>query len=137
VLHGVDVASAATALVKQGATRGQTRFDELAGHFVREGKAHRFTQLRISASGLTARGHVTVAPSRALSGQLNTSMAAIGSAASIPLTVAGTIEAPLLYPSTSALIGAAVGTAVLPGVGTAAGASLGGMVEGLFGKKKK
>lgn len=135
VLQGVDLAGVATALVK-GTSGGQTRFDELSGHLVRESRTHRFTQLRISTSGLTARGNVTVAPSRALSGQLSTSVSALGTAASIPLTVAGTIESPLVYPSTGALLGAAAGTAVLPGVGTAAGVKLGEMVEGLFGKKK-
>jgi hypothetical protein len=136
VLHGVDLTNAATMLAKQGASGGQTRFDELSGHMVREGKSYRFTQLRIASGVLTAQGHVAIAPSRALSGQLNTSVKPVGQVAAIPLTVAGTLDSPLVYPTTGALIGGVAGTAVLPGIGTAAGVRLGEMVEGLLGKKK-
>lgn len=137
VLHGFDLANAAAALLKQGASGGQTRFDELAGHLATEGKRYRFTQLRIASGALAARGHITIAPSKALSGQLSTSVRGVGAAANIPLTVAGTLDSPVLYPSTTALIGAAAGTAVLgPGLGTAAGAKVGEIVEGLLGKKK-
>lgn len=134
VLHGVDLAGAVTALVKQG-TGGQTRFDELSGHMVREGKAYRFTRLRIAASGLAAQGQMAIAPSRALSGRLDTSVRGTGAVAGIPLSVGGTLDAPLVYPSTGALLGGAAGTVVLPGVGTAAGVKLGGMAEKLLGKK--
>jgi hypothetical protein len=99
---------------------------------------YRFTQLRMASGGLAARGHVTMAPSKALSGQLNASAKGVGAAANIPLTVAGTLDSPMVYPNTTALIGAAAGTAVLgPGLGTAAGAKLGEIAEGLFGKKRK
>lgn len=137
VLHGFDLANAAAVLLKQGTAGGQTRFDELSGRLVTERKSYRFTHLRIASGGLAAQGHVTIAPSKAFSGQLSTSVRGVGAAASIPLTVAGTLDAPMLYPSTTALIGAAAGTAVLgPGLGTAAGVKFGEIVEGLLGKKK-
>ena len=136
VLYGVDIANAATVLTKQGSSGGQTRFDELSGRMAREGKSYRFTQLRIASGALMAQGHVAIAPSRALSGQLNTSVKPVGSVAVIPLAVGGTLDSPLVYPTAGALIGGVAGTAVLPGIGTAAGARLGGMVEGLLGKKK-
>ena len=103
---------------------------------MREGKAYRFTQLKIASRALSAQGHTAIAPSRALSGQLNTSVKPVGAIAAIPLTVAGTLDSPVVYPSAGALIGAAAGTAVLPGLGTAAGVKLGGFVEGLLGKRK-
>jgi uncharacterized protein involved in outer membrane biogenesis len=136
VLHGVDLTNATAAIIKQGATSGETRFDQLSGYLVRQGKAYRFTQLKIASGALAAQGHIAIAPTRALSGQLHTSVRAVGAAASLPLTVAGTLDEPLVYPSTAALIGGAAGTAVLPGVGTAAGVKLGEIVEGLLGKKK-
>jgi hypothetical protein len=43
----------------------------------------------------------------------------------------------MLLPTGGTLAGAAAGTAILgPGLGTSAGARVGGWVEGLFGKKE-
>jgi uncharacterized protein involved in outer membrane biogenesis len=138
MLHGFDLARAAAALAKQGQSGGQTRFDELAGQLVVHRRTYSFSQLRIAAAGLSARGHVTIARNRTLTGQLDTSIKALGTGAKIPLTVAGTLESPTLYPNTTALIGAAAGTAVLgPGVGTAAGTKLGEIAEELLGKRRK
>jgi hypothetical protein len=89
---------------------------------------------------LSARGHVSVSPSRTLSGRVDVDLAqsALGRAVSVPLAVGGTLEAPELTLTRAALIGAAIGTAVMPGVGTGAGAALGDKMErglkGLFGK---
>ncbi len=134
VLQGFDLASAAAALLKQGGGGGQTRFDELAGRLVVEHRAYRFMQLRIASGSIEARGNVTIGANKALSGELNTTIK--GTGAGIPLKVAGTLDSPMLYPNTTALIGAAAGTAVLgPGLGTAAGAKLGEFAEKLLGKK--
>ena len=134
VLQGFDLAGAAAALLKQGGGGGQTRFDELAGRLVVEHRAYRFTQLKIASGSIEARGNVTIGVNKALSGELNTTLK--GTGAGIPLTVAGTLDSPMLYPNTTALIGAAAGTAVLgPGLGTAAGAKLGEIAEKLLGKK--
>ena len=69
--------------------------------------------------------------------RINTNISALGKGTSIPLVVGGTLDSPLLYPNPSALAGAAAGTLILPGVGTAAGAKLGEFVDGLFGNKSK
>ena len=53
VLHGVDIQKAATNLIKQGASGGETRFDQLSGHLDMEHGGYRFTQLKI-ASGVPA-----------------------------------------------------------------------------------
>lgn len=136
VLHGFDLANAAVALLGQRSAGGSTRFDELAGRLVAERGAYRFTRLRMASGALTARGHVTISPSKALSGELNVSARGTGITA-IPLTVAGTLESPTFQPNAGALIGAAAGTAVLgPGVGTAAGVKLGDIAERLLGKKR-
>jgi hypothetical protein len=49
----------------------------------------------------------------------------LGSAVGVPLVVSGTLADPQVALSRSALLGAAIGTVILPGVGTGAGASLG------------
>ena len=134
VLHGLDLA-AAGALLNRGEGKGETRFEELVGRLVVERRTYRFTQLRIASGSLSAKGNVTVTQGKALSGELNTTVKGTGTG--IPLIVVGTLDTPLLYPNPKALIGAAAGTAVLgPGLGTAAGAKLGEIVEGLLGKKK-
>jgi uncharacterized protein involved in outer membrane biogenesis len=137
VLHGFDLITAAATLGKQ--TRGgQTRFDALAGRLVTEKRTYRFSDLTVASGALAARGSVNIAPSKALSGQLATSANAFGRTLAIPLTVGGTLDAPMLLPTATALAGAAAGTVVLgPGVGTAAGAKLGGIVEGLLGNSRK
>jgi uncharacterized protein involved in outer membrane biogenesis len=137
VLYGFDLIGAATSFGRQGTNKGETHFDRLTGHLVLDKGAYRFSDLDVAASGLAARGTVTIAPSKALSGQLSTSVKALGKNASIPLTVAGTLDSPLVYPSAGALVGAAAGTVVLPGAGTAAGAKLGELVDGLFGKNRR
>ncbi|MDB5925048.1 MAG: hypothetical protein JWN13_3984 [Betaproteobacteria bacterium] len=136
VLYGFDLKSAAASFGRQGSGGGQTRFGDLAGHLLMERGAYRLTDLKIASSGVAARGNVTIAASKALSGQLNTNVSAIGKAVSIPLVVGGTLDSPLLYPNPTALAGAAAGTVLLPGVGTAAGAKLGEFVDGLFGKAR-
>ncbi len=135
-LHGVDIQKAATNLTKQGATGGETRFEQLSGHLIMEHGAYRFTQLKIVSGAFTVDGNVNVSPKKELSGRINAQVNAVGT--SMPLNVAGTVDAPLLYPTGGTMTGATIGTAMLgPGFGTAVGAKVGGWVEGLFGKKEE
>ena len=136
VLHGLDLPGAVAALAKQGQSGGQTAFDQLDGRLVVDRGAYRFTQLRIASGALSARGNVTVAANKSLSGQFNTSVKGVA-VANVPLVVAGTLESPMVYPNPGALVGAAVGSTVLgPGVGTAAGAKLGEFARDLLGSGK-
>ena len=136
VLHGVDIQQAATSLIKQGATGGETRFEQLSGHLVMERGSYRFTQLKIASGALGADGNVNISPKQELSGRINAQVKAIGTSANVPLNVAGTVDSPLLYPTGASMAGAAVGTVLLgPGLGTSVGAKVGGWAEGLFGKK--
>ena len=57
-----------------------------------------------------------------------------GARVGVPLTVGGTLDNPELTLSRSALLGAAVDAALMPGVGTAVGAHLGERLRGLFAK---
>ncbi len=136
VLHGVDIKQAATSLIKQGATGGETRFEQLSGNLVMERGSYRFTQLKIASGALGADGNVNISPQQELSGRINAQVKAIGTSANVPLNVAGTVDSPLLYPTGASMAGAAVGTVLLgPGLGTSVGAKVGGWAEGLFGKK--
>jgi len=143
VINGLDLAKAVKTI---GLSRGgQTPLDTLAGQVSTQGKSVQLTNLVASSGALSATGNVAISPAKALSGRVSVNVAgdsklgsAIGSAVGVPLTVGGTLDNPEVTLSRSALLGAAIGTALLPGVGTGAGANLGDRVgEGfrsLFGK---
>ncbi len=143
VLDGIDLAKAVQTV---GMSRGgQTRIDTLAGQVATQGKAAQLSNLVASSGALSATGNVAISPAKALSGRVTVAVAgdskigsALGGAVGVPLTVGGTIDKPEVSLSRSALVGAAIGTALLPGVGTGAGVNLGDRVgeglRGLFGK---
>lgn len=143
VIHGLDLAKAVKTI---GLSRGgQTALDTLAGQVNTQGKSAQLTNLVASSGALSATGNVAISPAKVLSGRVSVNVAgdsklgsAIGGAVGVPLTVGGTLDNPEVTLSRSALLGAAIGTALLPGVGTGAGANLGDRVgEGfrsLFGK---
>ena len=62
----------------------------------------------------------------------------VGEVSGVPLVLGGTLDNPELTLTRGAMLGAAVGTILMPGVGTGAGAKLGdrigGTLNGLFGK---
>lgn len=129
LLGKVDLVQAAKNPLKQGRKGGQTRFDNLSGLLSVDGNGYHLEKLKISSSGLNATGKLDVSPQLQLRGVLDTSL--------IPLVVSGTVREPLLRPSGSTLAGAAVGTALLgPGIGTAIGIKIGGLLNKLFGTTK-
>lgn len=142
-LNGIDLAKAVKTV---GMSRGgETKLQTLAGQVNSQGRAAQLTNLVASSGVLSASGQVAVSASKALSGRITVDLSgdsklgsAIGGAVGVPLVVGGTLDAPEVTLSRSALLGAAIGTVLLPGVGTGAGATLGGKVsEGLgklFGK---
>lgn len=134
-LHGIDIQKAATSLVRQGTTGGETRFEQLSGHLVLAQRSYRFTQIRIASGSLAVDGQVTISPKKELSGRINAEVRALGVSTGVPLNVTGTIDTPVLYPTGGTMAGAAVGTVLMgPGFGTSVGAKVGGWAEGLFGK---
>jgi hypothetical protein len=69
-----------------------------------------------------------------LSVDLSTSKGAVG----VPLAVGGTVDEPSVMLTRGAMVGAALGTLIAPGAGTAAGMAsgdrIGESLKGLFGK---
>ena len=137
VLHGVDIKQAATSLLKQGASGGETAFEQLSGHLNIAGGTHRLTQIKIASGALAADGNVNISPKKELSGRINAQVKALGTSAGVPLNVAGTVQSPLLFPTGGTMAGAAIGTVLMPGVGTGLGAKAGQAIENLFGSKPK
>jgi len=138
VVHGVDLARAVRTV---GLSRGgETRLDALAGQVSTRGRAVQLSNLVASSGLLTASGQLSVSASRALRGrvQVQVGPAVVGRALGVPLVVGGTLDDPELTLTRSAMLGAAIGTLVLPGVGTGAGAALGdkigNSIQGIFGK---
>jgi hypothetical protein len=143
VVNGLDLAKAVKTV---GLSRGgQTRLDTLAGQVSTLGRSAQLTNLVASSGALSANGNVAVSSAKALSGQVSVTLAgdskigsAIGGAVGVPLVVGGTLDNPEVTLSRAALLGAAIGTVLLPGVGTGAGAGVGEKIgkglQGIFGK---
>ena len=136
VFRGVDIRKAATHLLTKDSS-GETRFYQLSGHLVMAAGTKRFTNLKVASGALAADGNVTVTANRSLSGRVNVQLkAGVVTAASIPLNVGGTLDAPVLFPTAAAIAGAAAGAAVLGPAGASVGAKVGEWVEGIFGRGK-
>jgi hypothetical protein len=138
VVRGIDLAQAVKSV---GLNRGgETRLDALAGNVSTQGRAVQLTNLVATSGVLSASGSVSMAPNRNLSGRITVEVVsgAAGGAVGVPLAVGGTLDAPSVTLTRGALVGAAIGTILAPGVGTGAGVTLGDRLErgarGLFGK---
>lgn len=139
VLNGLDLAKAVQTV---GLSRGgQTALDTLTGQVNSQGRHVQLNQLVASSGALSATGDLALSPAKALSGTLVVAVAgdskigaALGGAVGVPLRVGGTLDKPEVTLSRTALLGAAVGTVLMPGVGTAAGARLGDRLRGLLGQ---
>jgi hypothetical protein len=136
-VQGIDLAKAVQTV---GLSRGgSTRLDALAGQVNTQGKAVQVTNLVATSGALSANGNVSISPAKALSGRVNVDLASTRGALGVPLVVGGTVDDPSVTLTRGALVGAAVGTLVMPGAGTAAGASTGDRIgqslKGLFGGK--
>ena len=109
---------------------GATKFDELRGTLQLRGRQVKIMPLCVKSPSLTAAGNVDIAPSQELSGKLDVSVAKTGGFVGIPVQLRGTTSDPWFTPTKGYLIGAALGTAVLPVIGTSIGSSLGSRMEG-------
>lgn len=137
VLYGVDLAKAASLLLRQGQKGGETRFDALSGVLKAKGKHYQFRDLKVSSGLIDANGFVKINPEKQLDGVVDVELKRSMSLASIPLQVSGTLNDPVVMPTKAAMAGAVAGTAIMgPGVGTSLGIKAGdaiGKLKGWFG----
>ncbi|MBX9962997.1 MAG: AsmA-like C-terminal region-containing protein [Burkholderiales bacterium] len=134
VLKGLDLnAAARSVLGSTDAKNGDTKFDQLTGRFAMDPAGYHFSDLEISSGFLKATGDVTISKTKELSGDISAEVRGTASLIATPLSLSGTVDDPVVRPSKAALAGAAVGTAILPGVGTAIGARAGEFTKKLFG----
>ncbi|MGI4779338.1 MAG: hypothetical protein ACRYGA_14705 [Janthinobacterium lividum] len=126
--------------VKTAGTRrgGRTPLDQLTGTLETQASADgtrlTYTGLKARSGLLTATGSARIF-NRKLDGEVAVDI--VDGVIGVPLALGGTLDAPELSLTGAALAGAAVGTAVLPGVGTAIGARIGQQIERIFGSEGK
>lgn len=134
VLQGMDLVAAAKAMFgSTDAKNAQTRFDELTGHLGVDELGYHFSKLAIVSGLLRAGGEISISRTRALDGEITAEVRGTASLIATPLAITGTIDEPKVRPTKAALAGAALGTAILPGIGTAIGARAGQLTKRLFG----
>jgi cytochrome c biogenesis protein CcdA len=89
----------------------------------------------VRSPSIVAGGYVEIAPDQKLSGRLDVSMAKTGGFVGVPVSLGGTTSDPSVSPTKGYVIGAVLGTVLLPGIGTSLGASAGSALEGKSGCK--
>jgi len=137
VINNVDLVQAAKFIPTKGSGGGQTHFDELSGNVQLADKRYRLRNIKVTSGVLSADGNVDIAPNQDLSGTVKVNVKSGINLVSVPLAVFGTVNDPLLRPSTGAMAGAAAGTLLLgPVLGTSVGIKAGEFTENLFDKKE-
>jgi hypothetical protein len=136
LIKGIDLEKAVeTVGLSHG---GITRLDTLSGQVSTQGKAVQLTDLVLSSGALSAKGNVSISATQALKGRIDVDLARSRGTVGVPLEVGGTVDDPTVLPTRGAMLGAAVGTLIAPGAGTAVGATAGNRLSdslrGLFGK---
>ena len=132
-LGGVDLVKAATLSGEDASRSGETRFDEFTGKLSVRGRARRVDDFCARSSALVAGGNVQVDARERLSGRLDVSVADTAGLIRVPVRLSGTSSDPIATPSQLMSVGALIGTLILPGVGTAIGASAANLLEGQVG----
>lgn len=136
VLYGVDLVKAASLLIRQGATGGETRFDELSGTLYTRGKQIEVRPVHMISGMVGADGYVKVAADKSLSGKIDTELKKGVSLVNVPLQISGTTEKPMLFPTKAAMAGAAAGTVLMGPLGTNLGTRAGSALDKMFGSEE-
>lgn len=135
VNHGVllrfDVGKAVRTLGKDHS--GQTPLDAITGQMDTQnsalGMAVRFTDIHARSGALSASGSGSLANQQV---EAELAVDVVDGLVGVPLKITGPTQHVSVTVPTSAVIGSAVGTAVLPGVGTLLGARVGAALGKLF-----
>jgi hypothetical protein len=136
VLSKVDLLKAAS-LAKDGKPSDQpdtTEFEDFTGVAQLDSTGYHFKKLNLNSGVLKAQGRVDLTPTMQLSGALDADLKGTMGLVSVPLIVSGTVDQPHVAPNGAFLAGAALGTAVMPGIGTVVGMKIGGLFNKLFSK---
>jgi hypothetical protein len=128
--QGVDLSRAGD-ITGQPAAGDATPFKELTGLLEIRGKQVRLNELCVRSPKVVAGGSVEIGPQQELSGRLDVSVAKTGGFVGVPVSLGGTTSEPSVAPSKGYVIGAVIGTMLLPGIGTTLGASAGSRLEGV------
>ncbi len=131
ILH-IDVDKAIRSAGKDKA--GQTPLSSLTGQMDTQntpnGMVVSYSGIAAKGETFTATGDATIA-NRQVKAEMTVNIA--GGLVGVPLKVTGSLDAPQVTVPTSAIAGAAIGTAIIPGVGTVIGARIGAAVGKMFG----
>ena len=130
--QGVDLAKVS---VTNSSTEGATPFEEFKGSLQVRGQQVKITGLCVRSPKLVAGGNLDIAPDEKLSGKLDISMAKTAGFVGMPVSLSGTTSDPSVRPTKGYVIGAVLGTVLLPGIGTSLGASAASRLEGTSGCK--
>lgn len=125
---GVDLTKVADLTGKS--TADATQFEEFKGKLNMRAQRVKINELCVRSPKVVAGGNVEIAPDQTLSGKLDVSLAKSGGFVGVPVALSGTTADPSVRPTKGYMIGAVVGTVLLPGIGTSLGASAGSRVEG-------
>ena len=128
--HGVDLSRVAELPLGKLAQGGTTRFEQLRGDLSLRGRRVEVNKICVRSPSLVAAGNIAIAPDQSLSGKLDVSVAKTGGFVGVPVAVSGTTVDPSLSLTRAGMIGAVVGTVLLPGIGTSLGLSAGSRLEG-------
>lgn len=116
---------------------GTTALDEITGTLdtqaTEDGTVLQYSNLKASSGMLRISGSLRLF-NRKMDGDVAVDL--VDGVVGVPLKIGGTVSDPEVSLTGGALTGAAIGSAVLPGVGTAIGARVGQQVEKLFGGGK-
>jgi hypothetical protein len=112
-------------LTGQAAADDATPFEELTGKVEIRGRQVRLNELCVRSPKVVAGGTVEISPEQALSGKLDVSVAKTGGFFGVPVSLGGTTSEPSVTASKGYVIGAVIGTVLLPGLGTTFGAAAG------------
>lgn len=133
VLHGIDLVKIARLLLKQGQQGGETHFDTLRSQLKLQGQRAHFRQIEMQSGLIAAKGHVVIMGGKQVQGDVTVAVKETGGVLEVPLEVSGSVSQPTVLPDRAAVVGAAVGTALMPGVGTSLGIKAGSQLKRLFG----
>ena len=132
-LGGMDLTKVGSVTGGKIPVGGETRFEQFTGKLKVRGRVRRVNDFCARSSALVAGGYVQVSAKERLSGKLDVAIANTAGLLKVPVKLSGTTSNPVATPSRTLSLGAIVGTLLLPGVGTALGASAGNLLEGSAG----